>query len=121
MQIIKQSVNIGNLFFTSLPDWLAEVDLVEGGFFCHRNLLSSLKGCPKVVKRDFWCHYNQLTSLEGAPQRVGGNFYCHHNLLTSLQGCPKEVDRDFYCYNNPTKFTEEDIRKVCNISGVVYL
>ncbi len=73
------------------------------------------------VRGSFDCPYNQLTSLEGAPEHVGGNFYCHSNQLTSLQGAPKHVDGNFSCRNNAVKFTEEQVRAVCQVKGYVYV
>jgi hypothetical protein len=35
--------------------------------------------------------------------------------LISLKGIPKEIDGNFYCYD--LKFTEKEIRAVCNIKG----
>jgi hypothetical protein len=71
----------------------------------------------------FSCSDNSsLTSLEGCPKEVGGYFWCYSNSsLTSLKGCPKEVGGDFYCYNNSRKFTKEEVRKVCNVKGDVYI
>ncbi len=60
MKTINQSVDLSNLFFNALPEWLAEVR-VNGSFYCHNN---------------------QLTSLEGSPKEVGGYFYCANNQLT---------------------------------------
>ncbi|MFA5754026.1 MAG: hypothetical protein WC905_01530, partial [Patescibacteria group bacterium] len=54
-----------------------------------------------------------------APKKVGGNFYCHNNQLTSLQGAPKKVGGDFYCSDNPIKFTEEQVRSVCDVKGSI--
>ena len=54
-----------------------------------------------VVKRDFYCV--QCTSLE------------------SLVGFPKEVGGDFYCRSCKGKFTEEDVKKVSNVNGMIYL
>ena len=48
---------------------------------------------------------------------VGGNFNCSYNELTSLEFAPKSVGRDFVCHNNPGKFTEEQVRAVCNVKG----
>ena len=70
-----------------------------------------------VVSGDFTFEDNKLTSLEGAPQKVGGSFSCAGNKLTSLEGGPKEVPGYFFCYDNPGNFTEEDVRKVCNVKG----
>ena len=53
--------------------------------------------------------------------RVNGSFWCNNNQLTSLEGSPEKVGGDFYCYNNPGKFTKEDVRKVCNVKGGIYI
>jgi hypothetical protein len=42
-------------------------------------------------------------------------------MFNHKEGCPKEVGGDFDCYNNPIKFTQEDVRKVCNVKGVIYV
>ena len=99
MKTINQSVDLSDLYFKALPEWLAEVRVT--GFF--------------------YCSDNQLTSLKGSPKEVGGSFYCSDNQLTSLEGCPKEVGGSFNCYDNPGKFTEEDVRKVCNVKGGIYV
>ena len=67
---------------------------------------------------DFDCSYNELTSLEGAPTTVNGHFNCIENDLTSLDGCPKKVDGDFDI-SKGTGFTEDQIRAVCDVIGVV--
>ena len=46
---------------------------------------------------------------------VKGDFDCRRGDLTSLKGCPREVGRHFDCSRNSTQFTEEDVRKVCNV------
>jgi hypothetical protein len=75
---------------------------VVGGYFdCSNNKLTTLDGCPKEVGGSFDCSHNQLTTLEGCPKEVG-SFDCTHNQLTSLEGCPVKVDGDFFwCYRNP--------------------
>ena len=75
----------------------------------------------QVINEGFSCYNDQLTSLEGSPKEVRGSFSCSDNKLTSLEGSPKEVGGDFYCHNNPGKFTKEDVRKVCNVNGVIYV
>ena len=77
---------------------------------------SKLKGI-----NNFYCYNNQLTSLEGAPKEVGRDFYCSYNQLTSLEGAPKEVGRDFDCSNNKVKFTRNDVKKVCNVKGKIFV
>ena len=74
--------------------------VVEGGFRCYNNRLTSLVGAPREVKGIFRCEDNQLTSLDGAPEKVGGCFDCDNNLLTSLEGAPREVGGSFSCMDN---------------------
>jgi hypothetical protein len=108
--------NINKL--TSLEEAPKEVG---GDFNCSSNELTSLEGAPKEVGGDFNCNSNKLTSLEGAPKEVDRDFYCSNNKLTSLEGAPKEVDRDFYCRNNSKKFTINDVKRVSNVKGTIYL
>ena len=63
-----------------------------------------------------------LTSLPNdVPKYVGGDFNCHENKLTSLQYAPKYIGGNFYCHNNIKKFTEEEVRAVCDVKGRVYV
>jgi len=94
---------------------------VGGGFWCSYNNLTSLEGASEEVGGNFNCSYNKLTSLEGSPEKVGVNFYCSYNKLTSLEGSPKEVGGDFWCKDNETRFTEEEVRAVCEVKGNVYV
>jgi len=94
---------------------------VVGGFYCYSNQLESLSGAPQRVDGYFFCYSNQLTSLSGAPQHVGGHFYCSYNELESLSGAPQRVDGDFYCENNAVKFTEAQVRAVCDVSGKIFV
>jgi len=93
---------------------------VGGVFYCYNNILTSLQGAPEKVEESFDCSDNNLTSLRGAPEKVGGYFNCSDNNLTSLQGAPKEV-REFNCKNNKTKFTKEDVEKVCKVGDLIYV
>jgi hypothetical protein len=61
-----------------------------------------------------------LTSLNGSPENVRRNFICIFNRLISLEGGPKEVGGNYVCWGNITKFTVEDVRKVCNVKGEIY-
>ena len=97
---------------------------VGNDFYCNNcNSLTSLKGAPEKVGRDFDCfNCNSLTSLEGAPKEVRGDFSCFNcNSLTSLEGAPKEVGGDFYCRNCKGEFIEEDVKKVSNVKGIIFL
>jgi hypothetical protein len=73
------------------------------------------------VTGHFICDRNKLTTLEGSPKIVGGGFYCYHNKLISLDGAPTEVGGDFYCDHNSIKFNVEDVKKVCNVKGMIYV
>jgi hypothetical protein len=86
-----------------------------------KGLKSLPNDIPKYVDGGFYCQYNKLTSLQGAPKCVGDDFSCINNNLTSLQGAPKYVGGDFWCHNNTKKFTEKEVRAVCNVKGVVYV
>ena len=93
-------VILTSLYLKHLPDILKDISVVSGHFFCSRN---------------------NLTSLDGAPTNVGGDFHCNFNKLTSLIGAPTYVGGDFLCYGNPVKFTESQVRAVCNVKGKVYV
>jgi hypothetical protein len=93
----KGDLDLSDMNLTVLPDILKDISV--GG--------------------SFYCSFNYLTSLENCPKTVGGNFFCSRNKLTSLKGAPKSVGRDFVCYNNPGKFTEEQVRAVCDVKGKV--
>ncbi len=136
----KGSLNLSDLKLTVLPEILKDIT-VGGNFFCFNNNLTSLENCPKTVDGTFdcsrnkltslinapkyvdgtfYCHYNNLTSLDGAPETVGGSFYCSFNNLKSLNGAPKFVGGVFSCGFNEIKFTEQQVRAVCNVKGDIY-
>ena len=133
----RESVDLTGNNLISFPFKFGKVG---GDFDCGDNNLTSLKGAPQKVGGDFYCAYNNLTSLEGAPQKVGGNFRCSdnnltslkgaprevggyfscvHNNLTSLEGAPQKVGGNFNCGNNKTKFTKEDVLKICDVKGKI--
>ena len=116
----KGSLNLSDLKLTVLPEILKDIT-VGGNFFCFNNNLTSLENCPKTVSVHFYCNNNLLTSLQCAHITVGGDFYCSFNKLTSLVGAPKSVGEDFICHSNNVKFTEQDVRAVCDLKGTVYL
>ena len=145
--IIKQYIkdknvgdfNISELGLTTLPSSLKNLK-IGGNFYCSYNKLTSLVGAPTSVDLDFYCFNNKLTSLVGAPTSVGRSFYCYNNLLKSLVGAPTSVDLDFLCSdnkltslvgaptsvggsfncsNNVVKFTEEQVRAVCDVKGKI--
>ena len=92
-------LDLSDLKLTKLPEILKDIT-VDGNFFCFNNNLTSLINAPSSVGDDFDCSYNDLTSLAGAPKTVGGFF--------------DSTD-------NPVKFTEEQVRAVCDVKGKVYV
>jgi hypothetical protein len=116
--------SVGGDFYcsdTQLKSLEGAPESVGGNFTCSHNQLTSLEGAPKSIGENkyFWCTFNQLKSLVGAPENVGGDFNCSDNQLTSLEGAPTSVDGIFYCHSNPVKFTEEQIRSVCDVKGII--
>ena len=81
--------------------------------------LTTLPASLKQLKigGDFLCNNNNLDSLVGAPVSVGGDFFCSINKLDSLVGAPTSVGGSFYCRDNAVKFTEEQVRAVCDVKG----
>jgi len=47
-------------------------------------------------------------------------FACNDNLLTSLEGAPNDA-YEFWCSDNPVKFTEKQVRAVCNVWATVFI
>jgi hypothetical protein len=120
MKKIDIDIDLSNLYLEELPSFLTGLH-ANGNFYCVDNRLTSLRGAPVSVSGSFDCYNNHLTSLQGAPESVGGDFDCANNHLTSLQGAPESVGGDFYCYDNKVKFTEEQVRAVCNVKGRIYV
>jgi hypothetical protein len=78
----------------------------NGDFSCSNKQLTSLEGCPQVIKGDFYCSDNKLKSLQYCPQIVKGDFYCSDNKLPSLQNIHKyckQINNTLWAYNNPIK------------------
>ena len=95
----KGTLNLQHSNLTVLPEMLKDIT-VDGSFYCGNNHLTTLENCPKTVNGVFGCSSNKLISLEGAPKYVG---------------------EDFMCRFNPGKFTEKDIRAVCDVKGYIFL
>ena len=112
-------VDLSFLELTSLREIPIRIKRVAGNFWCSFNNLTSLEGAPEIVHGDFVCSFNNLTSLEGAPKHVGKDFSCSRNKLITLKGAPKEVEGNFYCNDNSKRFTEEEVRKLVNVKGIV--
>ena len=143
-RVFKDHLSLRNLFLEELPSFLNGL-CVEGyldiahnklttlhncpqqitsSFYCHNNKLVSLEGSPilkSVVHTcSFYCSNNMLTSLKGCPRRIDGDFQCNFNPLTSLDDCPEYVGGDFFLGNHSVDFTKEDVKKVCEVGGMIY-
>lgn len=73
------------------------------------------------VTGNVWLNDLGLEKLPIKFGKVGGDFDCSNNKLTSLEGAPKKVGCEFYCTDNKKKFTEDDIKKVCKVSGYIFV
>ena len=99
-----------DLSFSLLGEIPFKFNKVEGNFYCFRNKLKSLEGCPNYIGGAFNCSFNELISLKGCPEYVGGDFYCSYNQLVNLKESPKHIDGDiFYCVFNNIKFIPYNI------------
>ena len=116
----RNELDLSDYGLTKLPEILKNVD-VERYFICSVNKLTTLENSPKTVGGSFYCGNNQLISLKGAPTYVGGEFGCGNNKLTSLDGAPTYVGGSFNCRYNPVKFTEEQVRAVCDVDGRIFV
>lgn len=81
---VDGDVILFNKLLTEIP---VQFNVVNASFYCNDNNLTSLKGCPKIVKYQFDCSHNKLTSLEYCPINVQ-SFYCQANELISLEHFP---------------------------------
>ena len=119
--LVGAPVSVGGYFLCDYNnlDSLVGAPTSVKNFYCNNNRLDSLVGAPVSVGGHFFCHRNKLTSLVGAPTSVGGDFYCSYNKLKSLVGAPTSVGLDFDCNNNVVKFTEEQVRAVCDVKGKI--
>lgn len=132
-------VGFDNRFYGHLP---INFDVILGGFWCHENQLTTLKGCPNRISEGFYCQ-NQytkelktlefgpeivgknyicdnvgLTSLYGAPTRIPGGFQCRYNELETLERCPMYIGEDFYLTSNKITHLMDFPEK---IGGNIYL
>jgi hypothetical protein len=129
----------GNVYLVDKLGELKQLPLtfneVNGYFSCGGNNLTTLEGCPKVVRGDFSCSLNNLTSLENSPKIVDGICSVNENItslegledtyiasvlnvshcesLYSLKGFPKKVGY-FSCLDTPINPIYETFIKECD-------
>lgn len=118
------TIEIANRDIKALTNGLFVWKKVDGSFTCNScEKLKSLEGAPRIVGKDFVCQFDtSLTSFEGAPNEIGRTFnamFC--SSLISLKGSPSIVGNSYACSHSGKKFTESDIRKVCNVAGQIYV
>jgi len=90
------SVDISGNKIGEFPSYI-QFNEVGGDFDCSECALTSLRGCPRIVKT-FTCQWNLITSLIGGPSTVSLDYYCNRNsLLTSLKGAPEILNHSFFC------------------------
>jgi hypothetical protein len=62
----------------------------------------------------------RLSSIDVQFNKVGAYFDVSDNNLTTLHNCPKYVGGSFWYKRNSRKFTEKEIREVCDVFGFVH-
>lgn len=119
MKKLSKSVQLSYLKLSTIPAIFSDIH-VAGSFYANQNHLKTLQNSPSKVDWHFDCAMNNLADFVGGPDHVGHYFSCSHNPLTSLKGIPKYVGGDFYAHGI-LKFTEADIRAVCDVKGSVIM
>ena len=92
---VKEVIIPRNRVIGEIPEFI-QFGVCQGKFLIRDNQLTSMAGCPKVVKGDFMVDGNKLVDLDGSPEEVGG---------------------DYYIRKNNEKFTVEQIEKICKVGG----
>jgi hypothetical protein len=98
-------------------------DPFDGDFFCRAEHLTSLEGCPQVVKGYVNCSNNKLKSLQYCPQIVKGDFYCYSNYLQSLQNIDKyckQIDGELWAIRNPIKSHVLGVVLIENVAHFIF-
>ena len=94
-----------------------------GDLSYHNLSVLELWGKIKIleVKVNLDLSNNYITSLKGLPKTIRGNLYLSENKITSLKGLPKTIGGNLNLGDNPGKFTEEQVRSICNVKGNIYV
>ena len=88
-------------------------------YHVHNNALVNFVGAPKICRKDVHAYFNKLSSFEGLPERIEGDLFVSDNQFTTLQYFPKYIGGDVDLRNNPKKFTEQEVRAICEVKGQV--
>lgn len=102
-EYIQFGVVEGNVTFTN-KGWSGEKNMLTGGQGVYGEILphkiTTLRGCPKIVKGDFIAENIGIDSLIGSPQRVEGDFIVKRNEIKSFEGMPQYIGGLFNISNN---------------------
>ena len=74
-----------------------------------------------IIKGSFFCNNCGLITFKGMPHTIKGILGCAGNKIKTLKYMPKEIERSLFIDRNPIKFTENEIRSLCNVKGDVYV
>ena len=110
---IKMRVDLEKLDLDKLPNF-SQLK-VNDDFDISYNNLTSLKGCPFLVRFEFNCNNNKLKNLEGGPKIIewGSAYYASHNEITSLKGFPLEFStRTFKVFLDDNKIEDIDLNDI---------
>lgn len=66
-----------------------------GGLDISNSFLTSLEGCPRIIKGNLIFRESEITNMIGGPEVVIGSVHASESRLTSLEGAPKVIEGDF--------------------------
>jgi len=82
-----------------IPEYV-KFNICKGSFIISGQGFKDLFGCPRIVEKDFIVSANKIVSLNGSPEIVIGSYVIN---------------------NNPGNFTIDDVRKVCDVKGKIWV
>jgi len=94
-----------------LPEYI-KFNILYGDFHFTQAKLTTLKGCPRIVKGSIYLGYNNLSSLKYGPEKVGVGYYCHNNKLKSLEGVAKVIGKTFECSGQTIQFVSKYLPEI---------
>jgi hypothetical protein len=74
-----------------------------------------------IIKGNFFCNYRGLITFKGMPHTIKGIFGCAGNKIKTLKYMPKKIEKSLFIDGNLIKFTENEIRSLCNVKGNVFV
>ena len=121
---VSEEINFSNSHINELGTKIKPVEVINANYITldisHNDLEEVNFRFASKYFENVDVSNNKLKTLEGLNVKVvDGKFDCSNNKLTSLEGCPYKVSGDFICSGNSTKFTEEEVRKYCEVGGKV--